>query len=119
MTPCRLVDTRNPGGPLGGPPIWPYAQRVFALAGVCGVPADATALVLNATVVAPSAGGHLRLFPGNQAAPLARAVSFAAGQTRAALVVARLATDGTATLALWNGSPESLHVILDVSGYFR
>lgn len=119
LTPCRLVDTRNAAGPLGGPQIWPYAQRVFPLAGVCGVPIDAKALVLNVTVVGPSAGGHIRLFPGNQAPPLARVVSFSAGQTRASLMMAKMATNGAGTLALMNDSPGSLHVILDVTGYFR
>jgi hypothetical protein len=116
---CRLVDTRGPAGPRGGPLVFPGAQRVFPLGGVCGVPATAKALVVNATVVAPSAAGHIRLFPGNEATPLASLNNFTAGKTRAGIAVVRLATDGAGTLGLLNGSPGSMHFVLDVAGYFQ
>jgi hypothetical protein len=119
LTPCRLVDTRNAAGPRGGPQIFPSSLRVFPLTGVCGVPATAKALVLNATAVNPSAAGHIRLFPGNEAPPQASLVQFKAGRTRAGIAVVRLATDDSGTLGLLNGSTGNLHFVLDVTGYFE
>ena len=119
LPPCRLVDTRGPAGPLGGPMIFPAATRVFPLTGTCGVPATAKALVLNATIVSPAAAGHIRLFPGNEAAPLASLTQFVAGRNRAGIAIVRLATDGAGTVGLLNGSAGTLHFVLDVTGYFE
>ncbi len=38
LSPCRVVDTRNPAGPQGGPALPAHASRTFTLAGQCGVP---------------------------------------------------------------------------------
>ena len=119
VPPCRLVDTRNPAGPRGGPQIFPGALRVFPLTGVCGVPTTAKALAVNATVVAPSASGHIRLFPGNEAPPQASQVQYRANRTRAGIALVRLATDDTGSLGLFNGSAGNLHFVLDVTGYFE
>jgi hypothetical protein len=119
LAPCRLVDTRGPAGPRGGPQVFPSAQRVFPVSGVCGIPTTAKALVVNATVVAPSATGHIRLFPGNEAPPLASLNNFRAGRTRAAMAFVRLATDGSGSVGLLNGSAGTMHFVLDVVGYFQ
>src|ERR1019366_4490076 len=44
-----------------------------------GVPAAATAVVLNVTVAIPSAQGHLTVFPTGAAQPLASNLNYAAG----------------------------------------
>ncbi|HEY0781889.1 MAG TPA: PQQ-binding-like beta-propeller repeat protein, partial [Thermoanaerobaculia bacterium] len=70
LTPCRIVDTRQANGPLGGPALAGNgAKRVFALTGACGVPADALALAANVTVISPPAGGTLRVTPTGFASP--------------------------------------------------
>src|SRR5690606_418888 len=95
VTPCRLVDTRNPTGPRGGPALGAGASRIFTLTGACNVPADAKALTVNVTVVGPGAAGNFETFPGN-AFPLGTSVvSFRAGQTRASNATLMLATDGS------------------------
>jgi hypothetical protein len=33
LEPCRLIDTRNPAGPLGGPALQPGAARLFVVTG--------------------------------------------------------------------------------------
>jgi hypothetical protein len=119
VPPCRLVDTRGAVGPRGGPQIFPNGLRVFPLTGVCAIPATAKALVLNATVVGASAPGHIRLFPGNEAPPLASLVQFVANRTRAGMAIVRTATDGAGTIGLLNGSSGNLHFVLDVNGYFE
>ncbi|MDQ6893486.1 MAG: hypothetical protein M3167_12505, partial [Acidobacteriota bacterium] len=70
VTPCRIVDTRNPNGVTGGPALAGQATRSFPVAGLCGVPSTAQAAVLNVTVVAPTGGGHVRIWPFGATMPL-------------------------------------------------
>jgi hypothetical protein len=119
--PCRVADTRDPTGPSGGPPLAANAARSFPVSGLCGIPADARAVVLNATAVNPSEAGNLRLYPAGQAAPLASALNFAPGLTRANNAVVPLGTDGQIGVQcdMAPGSSGSTNLVLDVSGYFK
>ncbi|HBL27660.1 MAG TPA: hypothetical protein DD490_12555, partial [Acidobacteria bacterium] len=63
VTPCRILDTRNPAGPLGGPALAASASRTFVLTGACGVPITAKAVTMNMTAILPTAAGYLTLFP--------------------------------------------------------
>jgi len=118
LPPCRLVDTRSPAGPSGGPALQPLAQRTFVLAGACGVPATARALALNVTAVGLTAAGDLRLFPADQPAPNASTLNFAPGQTRANLAVMPLSGDAGA-VKVQSDSAGTVDLILDVTGYFQ
>lgn len=117
LTPCRVVDTRNPTGPYGGPALEAGTARAFAIAGQCGVPADALAVTLNVTVTNPTAAGSLTVYPGTGLAPGTSTVFFAAGRTRA----------NNATIGLVGGilsvadlqATGTVDLIVDVSGYFR
>ena len=52
ITPCRLVDTRGPVGPTGGPILAGNVVRSFPIVGgTCGIPATAKAAVLNVVIV--------------------------------------------------------------------
>ena len=56
ITPCRVVDTRNPNGPFGGPELGDLSTREFDIPqSACGIPSNASAYSLNVTVV-PTAG---------------------------------------------------------------
>jgi hypothetical protein len=117
LTPCRVVDTRNAAGPYGGPVLAAGTARAFAIAGQCGVPADAAAVALNVTVTNPTSAGHLTVFPGTGAVPGTSTISFAAGRTRANNATVAL-IDGL--LSLFDGQATgTTDVIVDVSGYFR
>jgi hypothetical protein len=119
LAPCRLVDTRNPAGPAGGPALQPSARRTFALAGLCNVPASARALSLNLSVVQPTAAGDLRLFPADRALPLASAINFGPGQTRTNNALVPLSSDACGALGVQLDSLGTTHLILDVNGYFQ
>jgi len=115
---CRLVDTRNPDGPFGGPKLAP-GSRVFALAGRCGIPSTARAASLNLTVTEATQAGNLRLYPAGAAAlPLASSINFSVGQTRANNAIALLNDLGELAVqsSLFAGT---VHLILDVNGYFQ
>jgi hypothetical protein len=117
VTPCRLADTRNANGPLGGPALQPGTVRPFTLTGVCGVPVTAKALSLNVTVTQPSAPGFLVLYPGGQLKPQTSSLNFSMGQTRANNAVLPL-EDGTGVLQVL-AADGPVHLILDVNGYFQ
>ena len=119
LAPCRVLDTRNAAGPYGAPPLQPGATRDFAFNAQCGVPSDARALALNVTATGPTAPGFVTLFPADQTAPLASVINFSPGQTRANNAVVKASTDGTAALAVLNGSAGTVDLIVDVVGYFK
>jgi len=120
LTPCRVVDTRNPAGSFGGPALSSGVERVFVLAGQCGIPTNASAVSLNVTVTQPTAAGHVTLFPGNFAAPSTSTLNFSGGQTRANNLVLSLATDGDGDISAQATNPGgTVHLIIDVNGYFQ
>jgi hypothetical protein len=69
-------------------------------------------------VVAPSASGFIRLAPGNGLTD-SSAINFRPGQVRANNAAIMLSTDATGGIAATNGSAGTVHVILDVTGYYQ
>ena len=120
ITPCRLVDTRNAAGPLGGPALGGGASRTFTLIGSCGVPAGTQTVSANVTIVSPAAGGDLVIFPATLVSPPAvSTVSFRAGRTRANNGHLFLSSDGTGRVTVRNNTNGALNLVLDVNGYYR
>jgi hypothetical protein len=118
VPPCRLVDTRGPAGPRGGPPLFANTSRSFPLGGACEVPLTARAVSLNVAVTQPTAPGHLRLHPEGSAAPRAAALNYGAGQTRANNV--RVGLGGGGRLVVFAGQSQgTAHLVIDVNGYFE
>jgi hypothetical protein len=92
--------------------------RTFDVRDVCGIPSTARAIVANVTVTTPTGPGHLRLWSSDELVPLSSTVNFAAGLTRASNAVVRLGADGS--FSVLNGMASgSVHVIVDVAGYFQ
>jgi hypothetical protein len=116
VTPCRVVDTRNPDGPLAGPALVAGASRAFTVGGVCGIPADATAVALNVTVTGATAPGSLTVYPGTGPAPEASAIHFSA-RTRANNVTMGIV--GGVLSVLDRQETGGVELIVDVSGYYR
>ncbi|HTO87963.1 MAG TPA: choice-of-anchor tandem repeat GloVer-containing protein [Thermoanaerobaculia bacterium] len=118
LTPCRVLDTRNAAAPLGGPALAAGADRIFPLAGTCGIPADARSVSLNVTITQPTAAGDLRLFPGGAALPLVSTINYRLGETRANNAIATLGPSGG--LDVWcDQTSGTVHLIIDVNGYFQ
>jgi uncharacterized repeat protein (TIGR01451 family) len=116
VPPCRVVDTRTAGLPLSA-----NTTRAFTVAGLCAVPADARAVAVNLVAVNPGDFGNLRLYPTGVPVPLASALNFVAGRTRANNAVVPLGIGGAVDVRcdMPPGSAASLHFVLDVYGYFR
>jgi len=119
LTPCRLVDTRQAAGPLGGPMLAGNgAKRLFTVGGSCGVPADARAVAANVTIVSPSAPGDLRIGPAG-IGDRTSTINFRAGQVRANNVVLSLTGNPLGEIAVQADVAGSTHFLVDVSGYFK
>lgn len=115
---CRVLDTRNSSGPLGGPALSAGAVRTFVIAGQCGIPSSARSVSVNATVTGPTSGGFLTIYPAGSPVPPTSTINFAAGQTRANNAVLALGPAGDITAA--SGQPSgTVHFILDVTGFFQ
>jgi hypothetical protein len=120
LTPCRVLDTRNPAGALGGPALGAGAIRTFLVTGACLIPSTASAVSANLTAVGAASPGYLTLFPGDASGPpTVSNVNFTPGLTRANNAVVLLATDGTGRIKVKNGSAGAVHFVLDVNGYFQ
>lgn len=122
VAPCRIVDTRGPNGPTGGPSLTAGAPRNFPITNLCNVPSTAKAAVLNVTFVGPTTDGFLVIWPYNTPAPAVSTVNAAAGEPAIANgAIVPLAADPTYNVSVTFGSaaPGTAHVILDVTGYFQ
>jgi hypothetical protein len=118
LAPCRVVDTRSAQAPA----LAANTVRTFPVGGLCGVPADARAVIGILTAVNPGDVGDLRLFPaGTFPSPLASAVNFMPGRTRAGSATVPLGPEGQVWVQcdMPIGSLSSTHFVLDVYGYLK
>ncbi len=119
LSPCRILDTRNLDGPLGGPELAAGQTRTFTVANVCGIPAEAKSIAVNLTVINPAAVGNIQVFPGD-AFPLGiSSINFPVGSNLANNATIRLATNGAGTVGVKNGSSGIVDFVLDVVGYHQ
>jgi hypothetical protein len=113
LTPCRLVDTREPGGLA----LTSAQPRNFIAAGACSIPLSAVAIAVNVTAVAASGDGYLTVYPAGPP-PLTSTLNFLAGQTRASNAVVGLSPTGTLAVSPLVTGGGTVHLVVDVSGYF-
>jgi len=106
ISPIRWVDTRLQS-------VVPLPPDAYSVDFGTDIP-DATAVVLNATVVSPGLPGFLTTYPCSPQPPLASNVNFVAGQIVPNMVVSALDADGF--LCVLNST--ATHWLLDLSGYF-
>jgi hypothetical protein len=118
VPPCRVVDTRNEAGPWGGPPLAAGAERVFTIMDRCTIPTSARSVSLNVAVTQADAPGNLSLYPAGISVPLVSAVNYVAGMTRSNNAIVPLSAAGALAVYCNQGSG-TVHVILDVTGYFE
>jgi hypothetical protein len=121
VLPDRLVDTRNAiGGPAGlvtpaTPRAVPIRGRTVLVNGVAQrVPADASAVALNVTIVGSRAAGFATVWPCGTARPDTSNVNFPAGGTVANGVVAPIGPDGSVCVF----TSADAHLLVDISGWF-
>lgn len=111
--PTRIKDTRTGLGGTGR--AGPATTQQLAVGGVAGVPADATAVVLNLTVVDPTSATYATAWPADRTRPEVSNINVGAGVTAPNLVVVRL--DAAGAIRLFNAFGEA-HLLVDVFGWF-
>jgi hypothetical protein len=120
LTPCRVADTRNPNGTNGGPAMAGNGPaRNFRMQGNCGVPSGAAAVTINVTIAAPSGGGFLTIWPSGGAQPTVSTINFTSADTALANGAIVPLSANTDDLSIFFGGTGTVHVILDVTGYFQ
>jgi hypothetical protein len=124
VSPCRVADTRWAAGPTGGPALGANATREFPVLGACGLPATAKAVVFNVTIAAPTDYGNLRLYPAGTSMPLASVINWVGTDSALANgAIVPVGLSGANHLAvrcdMVAGSTGTVHLILDVTGYFE
>ena len=115
VAPCRVVDTRNPNGPFGGPAIQGGTSRSFAIPqGACNIPSNAAAYSLNVTVVPHGPLGFLSIWPTGEAQPYVSTMNSYDGRTKANAAIVPAGTSGAVSVYVSN----TTDVVLDIDGYF-
>ena len=118
VTPCRIVDTRNPDGTFGGPAIGNNSSRSFPLSlsgNPCGIPSTAVAYSLNVTVVPETTLGYLTIWPSGEGQPVVSTMNSPDGRIKAnAAIVPAGTPSGSVSVYVTN----TTNVILDIDGYF-
>jgi uncharacterized repeat protein (TIGR03803 family) len=119
VSPCRIVDTRNPNGPFGGPPIPARMARSFPLSegdNPCGIPSSAVAYSLNVTVVPLTTLNFLTIWPTGEGQPTVSTLNAPDGRTKAnAAIVPAGAPGGGVSVYV----TQTTNVIIDINGYFK
>lgn len=118
ITQCRVADTRDPPGPFGGPALTPAADRLFAVAGRCGIPADAAAVAFNFTVTQSAASGDIQVFSAGTPLPVPATIFYSAGRTLAKNGILALGVGGAIGTHVTQSSG-TVDLIIDATGYFR
>ena len=114
VAPSRLADTRLDYGSFGFTRITDQIVRV-QVAGQGGVPANATAAVLNVTGVNTTAPGYVTVYPSGTDLPTASNVNFdGPGQVMANMVTVKLSPTGAVDVYM----QRPLDVAVDVSGAY-
>lgn len=116
VTPCRLVDTRNPNGPFGGPAIPGNSSRSFTIPQNpnCNIPSSAAAYSLNVTVVPHGFLNYLTIWPTGQDQPGVSTMNSTDGRIKANAAIVPAGTEGAVSVFV----TETADVILDIDGYF-
>lgn len=119
LNPCRVVDTRNANGVDGGPIMGANSTRSFTIRGVCGVPTTAKAVSLNLAITGMTAGGYVTLWPSGLSEPVVSSINFSGTEPALANgAIVGLSTNAQ-DLSVFAASSASLHIIIDVTGYFQ
>ena len=113
VNPTRLLDTRSPN-PIRFGALGAGEQVDLDVAGLAGLPADATAAALKVTVTESAASGYWTVFPSGTAPPLVSNLNVeGAGGTIANQALARL-NGGRTTVFSQSGG----HLVIDLVGWF-
>jgi virginiamycin B lyase len=114
LPPCRVLDTRNPDGPLGGPSLAAAQSRSFPISGVCGVPAGSLAYSFNVTVAPEGDLGYLTVWPAGSGQPVVSTLNSPAGEVLANAAIVPAGSGGAVNFF----ATDATNLVVDINGYF-
>jgi hypothetical protein len=115
VTPCRVADTRNPTGPLGGPFLAGGTSRAFPVqSSSCSLPANAQAYSLNITAVPHTTLNYLTTWPTGESQPYVSTLNSSTGAVTANAAIVPAGSGGNVSVFVYDDAD----VILDINGYF-
>jgi hypothetical protein len=116
LGPTRVLDTRQDVGLSG--PLASHDARRLTLAGHHGIPKDATAVAVNATLVDQSAAGYLTLSPVARDDPTTSTLNAPRSDIRANGAIVPLADDGSLSVTYAGPAGAHAEAAVDVTGAF-
>ncbi|HXJ80498.1 MAG TPA: hypothetical protein VMS64_17690 [Candidatus Methylomirabilis sp.] len=116
VTPCRVLDTRNPTGPLGGPYLAAGTARTIAMqSSSCGIPSAATAYAVNVTVVPRTPFlNYLTVWPTGQSRPLVSTLNSPDGSVVANAAIVPAGASGSIDAF----ATDDTELLIDINGFF-
>jgi hypothetical protein len=128
LSPCRIVDTRVAGGPIGANQMRAFNALTapggnFTAQGGVGhdcqavTSSEASAVVVNVTAVAPAAAGYATVYPYGFARPNTSSVNYAAGGIINNTVITRIPSPVNSRDFTVYSFAASDYVV-DIVGYF-
>jgi hypothetical protein len=119
LTPCRVVDTRNPNGDLGGPFLTGTHERDFPVLESSCIPSgvNPSAYSFNVTAIAHPAHqrlGYLTVWPQGQPQPVVSTLNNPTGTNVANAAIVLAGTNGA--IAVYPHDDTDL--LIDINGYF-
>jgi hypothetical protein len=127
MAPTRELDTRKPSGYLlvngkqdkGALPGYTTGDLEFPGFPALGAVVTPRAVAANITVTQPTKGGYISAYPNDMASvPNASTVNFGPGQTVPNAATTMLGQIGVVGINLYNGSPGTVQLVVDIEGYY-
>ena len=118
LTPCRVIDTRDPDGALGGPILQNGDQRDFpVLQSACNIPSAAQAYSFNVTAISKNSAplGYLTVWPKGQSRPNVSTLNALTGTVTANAAIVPAGSGGD-ILAYPSGNDTDM--VVDINGYF-
>ncbi len=117
LAPCRVVDTRNAPGELGGPALVGGQERDFpVMTSNCQIPSDGLAYSMNFTVspVHNKPLGYLTVWPSGQNQPIVSTLNNPTATIVANAAIVAAGTNGA--IAIY--PDQETNLIVDINGYF-
>jgi uncharacterized repeat protein (TIGR03803 family) len=116
LPPCRVADTRDPNGPLGGPHLSGTVPRDFPVLESSCFPQglNPAAYSFNFTVVPHVPLGYLTVWPAGQMQPEVSTLNAPTGTVVANAAIVQAGTGGDIDAVASNDT----ELVIDVNGYF-
>ena len=121
ITPDRILNTRNGGGPVGA-----YGTETLPIVGASvtpatsgapiTVPASATAVAIDVTLTAETSGGYITAYADGTQKPVTSSTNYSTNTTITCYQIVPIGTDGD--IDFYNSSPGTTQLIVDMTGYF-